>query len=158
MTGYSAFVFEADKFFEDYSFSISGDGTASRSVRADRFCCQIYLKVRLVLSFSRSGNLTHQALLSVFRGRASERDRDTAVERCEVGLLEDTEQTECRLTIRMICGLGRSQYPYIIWDSLFNTRQESLNHTNLPMNRRPSSMQYSTGHKPLINGPLRQGF
>ena len=44
-TGYSAFVFEADKFFENYSFIINKDGPASRNVRSDRFCCQIYLKV-----------------------------------------------------------------------------------------------------------------
>lgn len=44
-TGYSAFVFEADKYFENYSFVISKEGPASRNVRSDRFCCQIYLKV-----------------------------------------------------------------------------------------------------------------
>lgn len=48
----------------------------------------------------------HQPLLSVFKGRTSDKDKDTAVERCEVEIHEDTQQTECRLLIRMICGLG----------------------------------------------------
>lgn len=47
-----------------------------------------------------------QALLSVFKGRASDKDKDTAVERCEVEINEDAQQAECRLVIRMICGLG----------------------------------------------------
>ncbi|BCR88017.1 putative DNA repair protein rad9 [Aspergillus chevalieri] len=91
-TAYSAFVLEADSFFENYTFSPSSDiSSASRSNRRpDRFCCQIYLK----------------ALLSVFKGRTSEKDKDTAVERCEVEIREDAQQTECRLVIRMICGLG----------------------------------------------------
>ncbi|KAL4897852.1 DNA repair protein rad9 [Aspergillus ambiguus] len=85
-TAYTAFVFDADSFFENYSF-----GAASgRNPRPDKFCCEIYLK----------------ALLSVFKGRANGRDKDTAVERCEVELLEQTEETECKLIIRMVCGLG----------------------------------------------------
>ncbi|XHG02437.1 hypothetical protein AWENTII_005788 [Aspergillus wentii] len=86
-TAYSAFVFEADKFFENYSFEMNNP---PRGSRPDRFCCQILLK----------------ALLSVFKGRTSEKDKDTAVERCELEIHEDDEQTECRLAIRMICGLG----------------------------------------------------
>lgn len=40
-TAYSAFVFDADSFFESYSF-----GAASgRSSNPDKFCCEIYLKV-----------------------------------------------------------------------------------------------------------------
>lgn len=37
---------------------------------------------------------------------SEKKDKDTAVERCEVELHEDAQQTECRLSIRMICGLG----------------------------------------------------
>ncbi|EYE97531.1 putative DNA repair protein rad9 [Aspergillus ruber CBS 135680] len=91
-TAYSAFVLEADDFFEKYSFSPNKDisSASSSNRRPDRFCCQIYLK----------------ALLSVFKGRTSEKDKDTAIERCEVEIREDAQQTECRLVIRMICGLG----------------------------------------------------
>ncbi|KAF7587266.1 hypothetical protein BBP40_007505 [Aspergillus hancockii] len=87
-TAYSAFVFDADSFFESFAFSMPRDSRASRNPRPDRFCCQLYLK----------------ALLSVFKGKT--RDKDTAVERCDVELLETPNQTECRLVIKMICGLG----------------------------------------------------
>ncbi|KAE8151282.1 Rad9-domain-containing protein [Aspergillus avenaceus] len=87
-TAYTAFVFEADTFFESYSFALPRNGTSSRDARPDRFCCQLYIK----------------ALLSVFKGRT--KDKDTAVERCDVELREDLDQTECRFVIRMICGLG----------------------------------------------------
>ncbi|KAE8351092.1 Rad9-domain-containing protein [Aspergillus coremiiformis] len=86
-TAYSAFVFEADRFFESYSFDMP---RASRNARSERFCCQLYLK----------------GLLSVFKGKTGGRDKDTAVERCEVELHERPDQTECRLAIKMICGLG----------------------------------------------------
>lgn len=45
-TAYSSFALDADAFFEDYSFSIGRDASTSGNVRPDRFCCQIYLKVR----------------------------------------------------------------------------------------------------------------
>ncbi|KAL5359834.1 Rad9-domain-containing protein [Aspergillus floccosus] len=85
-TAYSAFVFDADSFFESYSFGVA----RGRNSRPDKFCCEIYLK----------------ALLSVFKGRTSGRDKDTAVERCEVELHEETDETECKLVVRMVCGLG----------------------------------------------------
>ncbi|GFF55413.1 hypothetical protein IFM58399_10068 [Aspergillus lentulus] len=86
-TAYAAFVLDRASFFTTYSFSHNGQ---SENVRSDRFCCQIYLK----------------ALLSIFKGRTTGRDKDTAVERCEFELNEDPAETECRLVIRMICGLG----------------------------------------------------
>ncbi|OJJ46704.1 hypothetical protein ASPZODRAFT_2130135 [Penicilliopsis zonata CBS 506.65] len=89
-TAYSAFGLEADKFFQSYAFSRRIEDETARADPLDRFCCQIYLK----------------ALLSVFKGRANEKDKDTAVELCEVELYEDEEQTACRLAVRMICGLG----------------------------------------------------
>ncbi|GIJ98650.1 hypothetical protein Aspvir_000768 [Aspergillus viridinutans] len=86
-TAYAAFVLDGASFFTTYSFSHTGQ---SENVRSNRFCCQIYLK----------------ALLSIFKRRTTGRDKDTAVERCEFELNEDPEETECRLVIRMICGLG----------------------------------------------------
>lgn len=48
-----------------------------------------------------------QALLSVFKGRAGEsRDKQTAVERCDVELHDSPDEAECRLHIQMICGQG----------------------------------------------------
>lgn len=46
-------------------------------------------------------------MLSVFKGRAGEsRDKDTAVERCDVELHDALDDPECRLIIKMICGQG----------------------------------------------------
>ncbi|KAJ5787773.1 Rad9/DDC1 [Penicillium paradoxum] len=87
-TGFASFAFEKEVFFEAYSFQSKGDGR-SGSVSMDRFYCQILIK----------------ALLSIFRGRI-DRNKDTAVERCDMELHEDLQQTECRLTVKMICGLG----------------------------------------------------
>ncbi|KAL6234623.1 hypothetical protein BDW75DRAFT_160531 [Aspergillus navahoensis] len=84
-TAYSAFVFEAENFFEVYEFRMSGNNIGPR-----KFSCEVYLK----------------ALLSVFVGRTNRRDKDTAVERCEFEVHEEPDATECRLVIRMICGLG----------------------------------------------------
>ncbi|EEH20637.2 hypothetical protein PABG_02868 [Paracoccidioides brasiliensis Pb03] len=47
------------------------------------------------------------ALLSVFRGRVSDfKDRETAIERCEVQFQDSPDETECRFIIRMICRHG----------------------------------------------------
>ncbi|KAL1968605.1 hypothetical protein VTN77DRAFT_1815 [Rasamsonia byssochlamydoides] len=91
-TAYAAFVFDADKFFSRFSFSLRRNtNVAARNQSADRFSCQIYLK----------------ALLSVFKGRTAEsRDKDTAIERCDVELHDTPDQAECRLVIKMICGQG----------------------------------------------------
>lgn len=71
-----------------------------------------------MVSFSQAKR--KQTLLSVFKGRASGRDKDTAVERCEVELREGIDETECRLVIRMICGLGKQDLPvqgfYVVQD------------------------------------------
>ncbi|CAG8286113.1 unnamed protein product [Penicillium salamii] len=87
-TGFASFAFEKNAFFEAYSFQTSSAGH-SGSIAQDRFFCQIYAK----------------ALLSIFRGRI-DRNKDTAVERCDMELHEDPQQAECRLTVKMICGLG----------------------------------------------------
>ncbi|KAL2834404.1 Rad9-domain-containing protein [Aspergillus cavernicola] len=91
-TAYSAFIFEADSFFEKYDFGLGRDSgpSQSRSSRAEKFSCQVYIR----------------ALLSVFKGRTTGRNQDTAVERCEFEVHEDPDETECRLVIKMICGLG----------------------------------------------------
>ncbi|KAJ5963800.1 Rad9/DDC1 [Penicillium vulpinum] len=87
-TGFASFTFEKEEFFEAYYFNSSNDGR-SGSAPLNRFFCQIYIK----------------ALLSIFRGRV-DKNKDTAVERCDMELHEDLQQTECRLTVKMICGLG----------------------------------------------------
>lgn len=43
----------------------------------------------------------------MFKGRISEsRDRETAIERCDVELHDGADKLECRLIIKMICGQG----------------------------------------------------
>ena len=45
-TAYSAFVLEADNFFENYSFTPSRDNSSTSNASGrDRFCCQVFLKV-----------------------------------------------------------------------------------------------------------------
>ncbi|GAT26444.1 DNA repair protein Rad9 [Aspergillus luchuensis] len=91
-TAYSAFVFEADGFFESYSFGRVRNGSSSRTAHPEKFSCQVLIK----------------ALLSAFKGKTSGRDKDTSVERCEVELQEDLDESECRLVIRLVCGLGKA--------------------------------------------------
>ncbi|KAJ5666211.1 Rad9/DDC1 [Penicillium maclennaniae] len=89
-TAFASFVCEKELFFEAYSFDArKAIRSPSSTTAGDRFYCQILLK----------------ALLSVFRGRV-DRNKDAAVERCDMELHEDPQETECRLTIKMICGLG----------------------------------------------------
>ena len=48
-----------------------------------------------------------QALLSIFKRRIAEgKDKDTAIERCEVELQAKSDQTKCRLIVRMLCRHG----------------------------------------------------
>lgn len=51
--------------------------------------------------------ITTEALLSVFKGRLIDaREKDTAIESCEVSIQESPEKAECRLVVRMICRHG----------------------------------------------------
>ncbi|EEA20995.1 hypothetical protein TMatcc_000999 [Talaromyces marneffei ATCC 18224] len=90
-TAYASFVLDSSKFFFKYSFSARGAQQSSGQRYVDKFACQMYIK----------------ALLSVFKGRAGEsRDKQTAVERCDVELHDSPDEVECRLHIQMICGQG----------------------------------------------------
>ncbi|KAK2753388.1 hypothetical protein FQN55_003517 [Onygenales sp. PD_40] len=47
------------------------------------------------------------ALLSVFKGRVNDfKDRETAIERCEVRVQDGPDEAECRFVVRMICRHG----------------------------------------------------
>ena len=49
----------------------------------------------------------YQALLSVFKGRLVDvREKDTAVERCEVCIQDRPDKTERRLIVKMVCRHG----------------------------------------------------
>ncbi|OKL57300.1 hypothetical protein UA08_07609 [Talaromyces atroroseus] len=97
-TSYASFSLDSDKFFSKYSFSLRR-GQQNHGPLVDRFAYQIYLKVPCLFE--------PIALLSVFKGRTGEsRDKQAAVERCDVELHDSPDQTECRLLIQMICGQG----------------------------------------------------
>jgi len=51
--------------------------------------------------------LLSQALLSIFKKRTTDgKEKDTALEYCEVDLQAKPDETECRLIIRMVCRHG----------------------------------------------------
>ena len=54
--------------------------------------------------------MTRQALLSVFKGRvgdsARERERETAIEKCEVSVEDGEGSTKSRLIVKIICRHG----------------------------------------------------
>ncbi|ODH51299.1 hypothetical protein GX48_02539 [Paracoccidioides brasiliensis] len=92
-SAYASFKFDASSFFFQYLFASprrNASGSTARNT-GDKLTCQIYIK----------------ALLSVFRGRVSDfKDRETAIERCEVQFQDSPDETECRFIIRMICRHG----------------------------------------------------
>lgn len=63
----------------------------------------IYLINRTTLNT----RLSYQALLSVFRSRVFDtREREAAVEKCEVFIQDQPDKTECRLVVMMFCRHG----------------------------------------------------
>ncbi|EGC45311.1 DNA repair protein RAD9 [Histoplasma capsulatum var. duboisii H88] len=92
-SAYGSFKFDASTFFSQYMFGgarrVASGAVAGNA--ADKLTCQIYIK----------------ALLSVFRGRVSDfKDKETAIERCEVRLQDGPNETQCRFIIQMICRQG----------------------------------------------------
>lgn len=44
----------------------------------------------------------------MFKGRTSDlKDKDTAIERCDVELRDTADEAECRLVVKMICRHGK---------------------------------------------------
>ncbi|KAI1909801.1 hypothetical protein LOZ53_002838 [Ophidiomyces ophidiicola] len=105
-SGYASFRFDATSFFNEYSFDGSRRGSAMTSNArsgARKLSCQIYIK----------------ALLSVFKGRSLDfKDKDTAVERCEVQIFDEPDETECRAVIRMICKHGVVKTSKLTYESV----------------------------------------
>jgi hypothetical protein len=94
-----------------------------------------------------------QALLSIFRGRM-DRKKDTAVERCDMEIREGPQQVECRLTVRMICGLGR----FLILDGmdtqLTRCRRDQIVQAHLRACKRSACcLRSHKGSKPVDCGP-----
>jgi len=54
-----------------------------------------------------------KALLSAFKARLFDpRNRDSAIERCDVAIEEQPDKTECRLIIKMVCKYGKKSLAY----------------------------------------------
>lgn len=88
-SAYASFTLDRRDFFENYSYSQGGNIHSNDD--QNRFTCQVYNK----------------ALLSVFKGRLGDvREKDTAVERCEVSIHDQPDETECRMIVKMICRHG----------------------------------------------------
>ena len=88
-SAYASFTLDANKFFSKYDYNPARPGKAT----CDKFVFRIYNK----------------ALLSVFRGRACElnRERDTAVDRCEAFIEHGDGISKSRFTIRIVCKHGK---------------------------------------------------
>ncbi|PQE11921.1 hypothetical protein CJF31_00000033 [Rutstroemia sp. NJR-2017a BVV2] len=88
-SAYASFTLVGNKFFSKYQY------TPVRSSRqtVEKFTCKIYNK----------------ALLSVFKGRPSgdaSRERDTAIERCDVSIEDGDGKTKSRFIVKIICRHG----------------------------------------------------
>ena len=97
-----------NKFFSKYYFK----GYSSSIATRDKFNCKIYNKVCLpfeLVFFSDDMLTRHQALLSVFKSRVVDptRERDTAVEKCDVSVEDGEGKAKSRFIIKIMCRHGK---------------------------------------------------
>ncbi|KAI0995744.1 hypothetical protein K3495_g12436 [Podosphaera aphanis] len=87
-SGYASFTLSADKFFSRYQFK----QIKSNNLTKERFAFKIY----------------NRSLLSVFKGRAvdSNREKDTAIERCEASVEDKGKHGKSRFVVKIICRHG----------------------------------------------------
>ncbi|KAL8715081.1 MAG: hypothetical protein Q9220_001038 [cf. Caloplaca sp. 1 TL-2023] len=101
-SAYVSFTLDANVFFSRYDYSVNRISSTLPDGDS-RFTCQVYNK----------------ALLSVFKGRLGDsRDKDTAIERCDVLVQEQPDQTECRIVIKMICRHGVTKTYKLTYESI----------------------------------------
>lgn len=82
-TSFASFKLDRQAFFDDYSFSAPVIKT---------FGCQVFNK----------------AFFSIFKTRGVDvRDQETGIERCDISLHGDGEETECRLIAKLTCLHGK---------------------------------------------------
>ncbi|KAI9758896.1 MAG: hypothetical protein M1835_000504 [Candelina submexicana] len=90
-SAHASFTLETAKFCNEYHFVPSQFNGQSPSDN-ERFTCKLYNK----------------ALLAVFKGRlADARERETAIEKCELRIQDGQGIVECRLIARIICRHGQ---------------------------------------------------
>lgn len=96
-----------NKFFSKFHFKGIG-GTVSK----DKFNCKIYNKVCHLLyqNYLNEHILTNlQALLSVFKSRVIDpaREKDTAVEKCDVSVEDGEGKAKSRFIVKIMCRHGK---------------------------------------------------
>ncbi|MCJ1464171.1 hypothetical protein MMC07_002784 [Pseudocyphellaria aurata] len=103
-SAYASFCLDETSFFENYQYNSNQSGAKKdRNDAESRFTCQVYNK----------------ALLSVFRSRLIDaRERDAAVERCEVCIQDQPDKPECRLVVKMICRHGVTKTYRLTYESV----------------------------------------
>ncbi|KAI9795597.1 MAG: hypothetical protein M1833_006918 [Piccolia ochrophora] len=100
-SGYASVTLDSSSFFLKYHF-IPAQMRAVQGSEGDgpRFTCRLYNKVEESSGMS--------ALLSVFKARLGEaRDRDTAIEKCELSIQDRSQNVECRIVVKVFCRHGK---------------------------------------------------
>lgn len=101
---HASFTLDGQRFFAKYRYSPNNASAGDQN----QFNCQIYNKVRQAPCVRPPKlRLTLQALYSVFKGRPLDaREKDTAIEKCELSIRESPARAECRLVVRITCKHG----------------------------------------------------
>ena len=113
-TAHASFTLDTARFCSKYHF-VSQQAQPLRDALDDngRFTCNIFNKVGQLCDCIASvvtAKLLRQALLSVFKGRLVDaREKETAIEKCEITIKDRPDTVECRMIVRMFCRHGR--YP-----------------------------------------------
>ncbi|ESZ92297.1 hypothetical protein SBOR_7337 [Sclerotinia borealis F-4128] len=88
-SAYASFTLVGKKFFSKYIYTPVRNGRQT----PEKFSCKIYNK----------------ALLAVFRGRVggdASKEKDTAIERCDVSIEDGDRATKSRFTVKILCRHG----------------------------------------------------
>ncbi|KAF1982238.1 hypothetical protein K402DRAFT_206345 [Aulographum hederae CBS 113979] len=124
-SAYAAFSLDSNGFFSEYDF-------VPESGADGRFTCQILIK----------------ALLSVFKRRLFDTGgRETGIERCEVSVQDQPDQTECRLIVKMVCSHGVTKTYKLTYEvvevmhALFD-KHNSRNHWKISSGTLRSNIEY----------------
>ncbi|TQS35889.1 hypothetical protein Golomagni_03678 [Golovinomyces magnicellulatus] len=99
-SAYASFSLSATKFFSKYNYKYIRPG---RQIK-EKFVFKIY----------------NRALISVFKGRAVDpnREKETAVEKCEARVEDDEETLKSRFVIKMICRHGVRKIYRLVFEPL----------------------------------------
>ena len=105
-SAYASFTLVGNKFFSKYQYRPPKSATQTK----EKFTCKIYNKVsqRVTTFKSQLSEFCYKALLSVFKGRVVDptREKDTAVERCDVAIEDGEGKAQSRFVVKMVCRHG----------------------------------------------------